>query len=589
MTVSTTSADGGNSSDFTLDVERDGAPSSAPATSNPSPIDKETAPGEAPPSPKPADPETGRTKVETLLIMGALCLALFLAALDMTIITTAIPTIAQEFKSSQGYIWIGSAYILGNAAFVPTWGKVSDIFGRKPVILAAATIFWIGSLLCAISNGMSMLIAARAIQGVGGGGLIVLPNITISDLFSMRNRGMYFGILGLVWALASAVGPVLGGVFTSKVTWRWCFYINLPLGAIAMVVLIFVLKLHNPKTPMKEGLAAIDWLGSLLIIGGTLMWLLGLEFGGVVYPWASATTICLIVFGIITVGLFLVYETKVPKYPITPLRLFKIRSNIAAYSMAFTHAFTFMSGSYWLPLYFQGVLGASSLMSGVYLMPYVLGLSFASAAIGVWIKMTGMYKAAILAGMSVTVLGFGLFIDLGAKADWAKIIVFQIIAGVGIGPNFQAPLIALQASIEPRDIGSATSAFTFIRQLGTCISVVIGGVIFNNEMENQYPKLERELGPEVAHALSGANAASSIQLVGAMKGEEGRVAKSAYWHSLQIMFIVYTCAAAVGLVLSFFIKQVKLSKDHQEHKTGLKTLRARKEESNTADEKTTDN
>lgn len=531
-----------------------------------------TAPGTTP-----AEPEASRTKLQTTLIMFALCLALFLAALDMTIITTAIPTIAQEFHSSQGYVWIGTAYLLGNAAFVPTWGKISDIFGRKPVILAAAVIFWVGSLLCALSNGMGMLIASRAIQGVGGGGLIVLPNIAVSDLFSMRNRGMYFGILGMVWALASAVGPVLGGVFTSKVTWRWCFYINLPLSAIGMVILVFFLKLHNPKTPVKEGLIAIDWPGSLLIIGGTLMWLLGLEFGGVTFPWNSATTICLIIFGVLTVGIFMVYEWKVAKYPLIPVHLFSTRNNIAAYGMSWTHAFVFMSGSYWLPLYYQGVLGASSLLSGVYLLPYVLALSFISAASGVYIKKTGLYKLVIVSAMVVTVIGFGLLIDLEPQANWAKIIVFQIIAGIGIGPNFQAPLIALQTNVEPRDIGSATATFSFIRQLGTSISVVIGGVIFNNEMDNKRGMLERELGPELAAKLSGANAASSVGLVGRLTGREGRIAKTAYWESLQTMFIVYTCFAALGLTVSLFVKQANLSKDHEEHKTGLKSLRAREE------------
>ncbi|KAM5355378.1 hypothetical protein ACJ41O_002024 [Fusarium nematophilum] len=593
-------ADRKTSSDSTLDVERDGAAPHARAGDSGNPTDPvpypegtEASPADASPSPvapKAADPEAGRTKLQTFLIMFALGLALFLAALDMTIITTAVPTIANEFHSSQGYIWIGSAYLLGNAAFVPTWGKISDIFGRKPVILAAAVIFWIGSLLCALSNGMAMLIASRAIQGIGGGGLVVLPNIAISDLFSMRNRGMYFGVLGMVWALASAVGPVLGGVFTSQVTWRWCFYINLPLSAVAIVILVFVLKLHNPRTPMKEGLLALDWPGSVLIIGGTIMWLLGLEFGGVTFPWRSATTICLLVFGILAVVLFLGYEWKVAKYPITPVRLFQKQNSLAAYGLAFTHAFVFMSGSYWLPLYFQGVLGASSLLSGVYLLPYVLSLSFVSAGAGVFIKKTGMYKIVIVLGLVITVVGFGLFINLESRANWAKIIVFQIVAGIGVGPNFQAPLIALQTNIEPGDIGSATSTFSFIRQMGTSISVVIGGVIFNNEMEKQYPKLERELGPDLAHSLSGANAASSVQLVGALEGEDGRVAKAAYWKSLQTMYIVYACFAGLALVISMFLQQVNLSKEHQVHQTGLKSLRGRKD-NRPADEneKATDN
>ncbi|KAF5021589.1 hypothetical protein F66182_6371 [Fusarium sp. NRRL 66182] len=577
------------SSDSTLDVERDGIAnedSYGPAAADPAPEGTEKTPagsGPPPEAPGPGDPEDGRTKSETILIMGALCLALFLAALDTTIITTAVPTIANEFNSSQGYIWIGSAYLLGNAAFVPTWGKISDIFGRKPVLLAAAIIFWIGSLLCAVSNGMPMLIASRAIQGIGGGGLIVLPNIAISDLFSMRNRGMYFGILGMVWALASAVGPILGGVFTSQVNWRWCFYINLPISAVAFVILVFVLKLHNPRTPMKEGLLALDWPGSILIIGGTITWLLGLELGGVTFPWDSATTICLIVFGILIVVLFLLYEWKVAQIPILPIRLFSTQNSMACYGVGFTHAFVFMSGSYWLPLYYQGVIGASSLLSGVYLLPYVLSLSFISAAVGVYIKKTGMYKLAIISGLVVTVIGFGLFINLEPRANWVKMIIFQIIAGIGIGPNFQAPLIGLQTNVEPRDIGSATSCFSFIRQLGTSISVVVGGVIFNNEMESQYPKLEEELGPELANQLSGSNAAGSVELVGSLTGEEGRVAKTAFWKSLQTMFIVYTCFAGLSLAISLLIKQVNLSKEHQEHKTGLKSLRRRNDENEEAD------
>jgi MFS family permease len=172
------------------------------------------------------DPEAKRTKLQTTVIMLSLCLSVFLAALDISIITTALPTISEHFHSTAGYTWIGSAYLLATAASTPSWGKFSDIWGRKPVLLCASVIFFIGSLLAAVSVSIQMLIAARAIQGLGGGGLIILVNISISDLFSMRNRGQYFGMIGMVWAFASAVGPILGGVFTQRVSWRWCFYIN---------------------------------------------------------------------------------------------------------------------------------------------------------------------------------------------------------------------------------------------------------------------------------------------------------------------------------------------------------------------------
>jgi len=561
------------SSESTVDdIERNHA-GVAPVTA-----DKEAAACNEAESPAPEEPEAQRTRSQNFLIVFALCLALFLPALDITIITTAIPTISAHFNSSVGYVWVGSAYLLGNAAVAPMWGKISDIFGRKPVLLTAVGIFWVGSLLCGVSTSMGMLIAARAIQGIGGGGTMILPNICVSDLFSMRNRGMYFGIFGMVWAVASALGPVLGGVFTDKVSWRWCFYINLPLSGVGMIILIFVLKLHNPRTRVKEGLKAIDWSGSLLCVGGTLMFLMGLEFGGVTHPWASAPVLCLMIFGIITIGLFVVNEWKVAEYPVTPLRLFKHRTSIASYSLAFFHALTVMAGSYWLPLYFQGVLGTTALMSGVYLLPYIVSLSIISAIAGILIKKTGKYKILISTGTAIATLGFGLFTDLGPKQDWVKLAIFQVVAGIGIGPNFQAPLIALQTNIEPSDIGSATSTFSFLRQLGTSVSVVVGGAIFNNEMQKQQSYLQREMSSsQLANRLSGSNAAGSVQLVAHLTGHDGEVARIAYWNALKTMYIVYTVFAGVGLIISLFIKQVNLSKVHTEHKTGLKTLKGRTE------------
>ena len=393
------------------------------------------------------DGQPQRSKLKITLIMLSLCIAVVVVDLDMSIVTTALPTIAEQFHSASGYTWVGSAYLIANSAATPIWGKVSDIFGRKPILLVTNAIFFVGSLLAAVSVNMNMLIAARVIQGIGGGGLIVLVNICISDLFAMRERGAYFGIIGGVWALASSMGPIVGGALTQNVSWRWCFYINLPFDGLAFIIILLALDLHTPKTPLLEGLKAVDWLGSLTMVAGTIMVLLGLEFGGVTFPWNSATVICLIVFGVLTIALFFFVEQRLAPYPLMPLDLFFKRSNMAALGVCFFHAFVFISGSYFLPLYFQAVLGATPILSGVYLLPTALSLSFFSAFTGVFIRKTGQYLPCIWFGLTFMLAGFGSFIDLGPHSSWAKIIIFQIIAGIGVGPNFQSPLIALQSLV----------------------------------------------------------------------------------------------------------------------------------------------
>jgi MFS family permease len=289
----------------------------------------------------------GRSIGKVAIIMLALCLAVFLAALDVTIVTTALPTIAEDFQSTSGYTWIGSAFLLANSASIPSWGKISDIFGRKPMLLCANVIFFIGSLLAAVSVNIGMLITARAIQGIGGGGLIILSNIVIGDLFPLKIRGAFYGVIGAVWAVASSIGPIIGGAFTQSVTWRWCFYINLPLDGLAFVILLVFLDIKTPTTPFLEGIKAIDWVGSLLIVGGTLMFLFGLQYGGETAPWDSAEVLCLIIFGVFAWVLFALWEWRFAKYPIMPMALFQKVTNAAVLSAVFLHGVVFIAGTFY--------------------------------------------------------------------------------------------------------------------------------------------------------------------------------------------------------------------------------------------------
>jgi Fungal trichothecene efflux pump (TRI12) len=351
-----------------------------------------------------------------------------------------------------------------------------------------------------------------------------------------------------------------------------------PVGGVSLVILTFFLSVHTPKTPILQGLAAIDWLGVLTVIGATLMFLFGLEFGGVNYPWDSATVICLLIFGVATYGVFFLIEWKVAKYPTIPLRLFKNRQNIVVFAVCFCHSCVFISGAYYMPLYFQDILLASPILSGVYTLPQVLSLSVVSASTGFIIRKTGRYREAICLGLAFMTLGYGLFIDFKPYKSWPRIIIYQLIAGAGVGPNFQAPLVALQANVHPSDMATATATFGFIRQLAAAIATVIGGVIYQNVFAQQKPHLEAVLGTSITSQLSDLLAGGDTTLLESLPAAQREVIQSAMTFSLNRAWIFYTCIGGLGLVLSFFIKHIELNKSHAIAKTGLdEQERARKE------------
>ena len=329
------------------------------------------------------------------------------------------------------------------------------------------------------------------------------------------------------------------------------------------------MKVETPRTPFVAGIKAIDWLGVITIVGGVVMFLLGLEAGGVTHPWDSAYALCLIIFGIVTIVIFFLCQWKLSKYPLMPLRLFRNRSNLAALGVCFCHGFVFIGGTYYLPLYFQTVLAANPILSGVYLFPLVITLSLLSALVGVYIKKSGKYREPIWFGLFFMTLGFGLFINLPDHAVWAKIIIYQMIAGIGVGPNFQSPLIAIQAHVAPHDIATATATFGFIRQLATSMSVVLGGVVFQNLLSKKGPMLTKVLGPQIAARVSGTSIEASTNFIKNLPHAQKVVVDQAITSSLSKMFIFYTCIAAFGLFLSLFIKKRELSKVRNQNKTGL--------------------
>ena len=343
----------------------------------------------------------------------------------------------------------------------------------------------------------------------------------------------------------------------------------MPLDGVSLILLIFFLKLDTPKTPFIAGIKAIDWVGVILIVGGITMFLFGMESGGTQYPWDSAHTLCLIIFGIVTIVLFFFNEWRFAKYPVIPIRLFKDRSNLASLGVCFIHGFVFISSTYYLPIYFQIVIGASPILSGVYLFPLVLSLSFGAAAVGIFIKKTGRYREPIWFGLCTMTLGYGLFIALGSTANWAKIIIFQILAGIGIGPNFQSPLIALQSHVKGHDIAVATATFGFVRNIATALSIVLGGVVFNNELGKKESALARALSPSDAAQVAHASFARTLDLARGFSPAQKSAVNVAYTESLRTMWIFYTAFAAFGILISVFITRKELSRSHEKAVTGV--------------------
>ncbi|KAF2271733.1 MFS general substrate transporter [Westerdykella ornata] len=511
------------------------------------------------------DAPSRRPSLATLLCLAALTLSIFLVALDTVLIPTALPTISLSFHIPDSlYAWTGSAYLLANAASVPFWGKLSDVFGRKPIILIANSIFLGGSVICAVSISAVMLVAGRAVQGLGGGGVVVLVHVCVADIFAIRDRSFYLGIVGAVWAVASALGPVLGGIFAQRLNWRWCFYINIPITSISTILLFFTLHLHNPRTAVLSGLLSIDWTGTITILAATLFLLIGLQQGGT-STYAHPLVLSFLIAGaLLFIGFPFTqhYSEKRSRSPIMPLRIFKDMSNLSALGVCACDALVFNSTAYFLPLYFQIVLAMSPSTTGLYMLAIAIPLALVSFISGYIIEKTGCFLEVLQAGLALMTLGIGLLISLQSKIEMAKIIGFLIVVGIGFGPNFHAPLIALQTRIRESDIAAGTAAFGFVRMVSGAIGVVLGQVVFQLLMR---PNLEGFISAGVessfAQKLVGGEAVAQAGAVHDLPVGMREVVIGGLTRGLRGTWIVYTVVSAVGLGVSFGIKRTRLGRE----------------------------
>ncbi|RDW73937.1 putative DHA14-like major facilitator ABC transporter [Coleophoma crateriformis] len=449
------------------------------------------------------------------LISLALCLSVFLMALDNTIIATAIPKITDQFHSLNDVGWYGSAYLLTTASFQLLFGKFYTFFSIKWVYLAAIFIFELGSLICGVAPNSTALIVGRAIAGLGSAGIFSGALIIVAYSVPLAKRPMYTGFIGAMYGIASVAGPLLGGVFTDKATWRWCFYINLPIGGITMIVIaIFFTAPERAAVAdlgWRERMKEFDLYGTIVFMPAIVCLLLALQWGGTTYAWSNWRIILLFVFFAILIGLFIGVQFWKPSSATVPPHIMAKRSMWAASIFIFTLGAFFLLLVYYLPIWFQAVKGASAVKSGIMNLPMVLTLVLVSVLSGIGVTVVGYYAPLMIASSVFMAIGVGLMTTFTPETNHSKWIGYQAIAGIGIGLGMQQPLIAVQTVLDISEVPIGTSIMIFLQTLGGALFVSIGQNIFSNRLAQDLAKFVPTLDPSVVLSTGATSIQSTIE------------------------------------------------------------------------------
>ena len=507
-------------------------------------------------------------------VLSAVMLVMFTSILTSTIVSTAAPTIVDELHGLNLYAWLFSSYLLASSVTVPVVGKLSDLFGRRPFYVGGLVLFLIGSAISGLSQNMEQLIGARALTGIGGGAMMALGATTIGDIFSPRERGRWMGLIMSVFGLGSIVGPLVGGFITDHFGWRWVFYVNLPLGVVALALLGTLLPRFSGR-----GRVRIDWVGIVLLVAGVVPILIGLTWAGITYPWNSVQVIVALAGGALVLALFAIWENHAAE-PVLTLHLFESRAFTVAVVLSFLVGIALFGALTFLPLYAQGVLGYSAQEAGLVLAPLVLGFVLGSLVGGQLTTRTGRYKLQTVIGMAIGCTGMFLLSRLSASSTVAESVPGMVLAGAGVGAVFPTLSVVVQSAFPYRMLGTANAARQFFNNLGAVMGVPVMATIVIETLKNELPKhlttgSGSRLASAAANGAQGLIAGQSQGLASAFSNLPPAVAhqvltavRVSLATGVHRAFLLATGLALLGFITTFFLPEIPLRGTIQDHPTG---------------------